>query len=207
MKKALIRNIVLTILVIGVVICAYILIKKSFDTVGEGQIEIILEDKNGNTLFDDLYKYTKDDTLWSIILDNYNDENLLYDETDLYGVRLLGIKGVETNFTSSYLALYLKKNYYDEFVQARKIGYTLSYNDFITSLSIKDEISITNVEYSNEHIVITLSNNSTVDLGECVNVDNSLSLIEDDAYTYSTYGISNMKLMDGLVLKIVEVVL
>ena len=75
----------------------------------EYNVEIVLIDISNEMIADDTYLVPSDYTLFKILNENYD---LVYDKT-VYGVRVLCIDSMKTNFKDEYIAIYVDDKYSD----------------------------------------------------------------------------------------------
>ena len=110
MKNKILQNILISFGIIAIAIILIIILKPNNTPDTIGSFTIILIDENNNEVFNDSYAFTKEDTLWEIIKENYN-EGLEYNTTPAYGIQLLTIAGVETDFYNDYISIYINGKY------------------------------------------------------------------------------------------------
>mgnify|MGYP006916092309 FL=1 len=118
MDKAKTKSLIIKIVISLVILVAAILtvhfinkkIKDNSKSKSDGVITVIVIDVNEIEVSHEDLSFSKDDTLWDILLDFYGD-TLVYEENELYGIKLLGICNINTDFVNSYLALYVNDGY------------------------------------------------------------------------------------------------
>lgn len=107
MRKLILKFIVSILLVASVVIVFIIYNNVNKNNKEElYNVNIVIASKE-ETLKDDNYKIKSDVTLFELLDSNYE---LVYDET-IYGVRLLGIDTIITDFKTSYIAIFVDDKY------------------------------------------------------------------------------------------------
>lgn len=105
--RNLILKIVVSILLVATVIITLVLVNKNEVKNDEiYNVNIVISNKE-ETIRDDNYQVKSDTTLFNLLDTNYD---IVYDET-IYGVRLLGIDTIITDFKSSYIAIYVDNKY------------------------------------------------------------------------------------------------
>ena len=105
--RNLILKIVVSILLIATVIITLVLANKNEVKNDEiYNVNIVISNKE-ETIRNDNYQIKSDVTLFNLLDTNYD---IVYDET-IYGVRLLGIDTIITDFKSSYIAIYVDNKY------------------------------------------------------------------------------------------------
>ena len=105
--RNLILKIVVSILLIATVIITLVLANKNEVKNDEIYNVNIVVSNREETIRDDNYQVKSDVTLFNLLDTNYD---IVYDET-IYGVRLLGIDTIITDFKSSYIAIYVDNKY------------------------------------------------------------------------------------------------
>ena len=105
--RNLIFKIVVSILLIATVIITLVLANKNEVKNDEIYNVNIVVSNREETIRDDNYQVKSDVTLFNLLDTNYD---IVYDET-IYGVRLLGIDTIITDFKSSYIAIYVDNKY------------------------------------------------------------------------------------------------
>ena len=110
MKKLIIK-IALAFLAIAFLITSLVIYNKNFkDKKNKDnpniEVNIVLIDIEGKELLNDFYN-GYDKTLFDILNDNYK---IRYDES-IYGIRLLDFESVKTDFTNTYIAIYVDESY------------------------------------------------------------------------------------------------
>ena len=105
--RNLILKIVVSILLIATVIITLVLANKNEVKKDEIYNVNIVVSNREETIRDDNYQVKSDTTLFNLLDTNYD---IVYDET-IYGVRLLGIDTIITDFKSSYIAIYVDNKY------------------------------------------------------------------------------------------------
>ena len=106
--RKLILKIIVSILLVASVVIVFII----YNNVNKNNkeelynVNIVIAFKE-ETLKDDNYKIKSDVTLFELLDSNYE---LVYDET-IYGVRLLGIDTIITDFKTSYIAIFVDDKY------------------------------------------------------------------------------------------------
>ncbi|MBO5415046.1 MAG: DUF4430 domain-containing protein [Clostridia bacterium] len=108
MRKQLIIKIAIAALVVAIAVASIIIYKKTQNPVADvgGGVTVELVSLDGETQSKQL-DFEEGDTLVDILLDNYE---VNYEETE-YGFLLLGIDGIQTDFTSTYIAVYINGEY------------------------------------------------------------------------------------------------
>lgn len=76
----------------------------------KGTMTVIIVNIDGEEVSHKELDFEKDSTVWDTLYNAYSD-TIEYKEDLTYGVKLLGICGIETNFITSYLALYVNDVY------------------------------------------------------------------------------------------------
>ena len=105
--RNLILKIVVSILLIAVVILTLVLANKNETKSGEiYHVNIVISNQE-QIIKDDNYEVKSDVTLFNLLDSKYE---LVYDET-IYGIRLLGIDTIITDFKTSYIAIYVDDKY------------------------------------------------------------------------------------------------
>ena len=105
--RNLILKIVVSILLITTVILTLVLTNKNEVKTDEiYHVNIVISNQE-EIIKDDNYEINSDVTLFNLLDSNYE---LVYDET-AYGVRLLGIDTIITDFKTSYIAIYVDNKY------------------------------------------------------------------------------------------------
>ena len=110
MKNKILQNILISFGIIAIAIILIIILKPNNTPDTIGSFTIILIDENDKEVFNDTYEFNEEDTLWEIIKENYSD-GLEYNTTPAYGIQLLSIAGVETDFSSDYISIYINGKY------------------------------------------------------------------------------------------------
>ena len=105
--RNLILKIVVSILLIATVIIAFVLVNNNKVKNDEIYNVNIVVSSTEETIRNDNYQVKSDVTLFNLLDTNYD---IVYDET-IYGVRLLGIDTIITDFKSSYIAIYVDNKY------------------------------------------------------------------------------------------------
>ena len=105
--RNLILKIVVSILLIATVIITLVLANKNEVKKDEIYNVNIVVSNREETIRNDNYQVKSDTTLFNLLDTNYD---IVYDET-IYGVRLLGIDTIITDFKSSYIAIYVDNKY------------------------------------------------------------------------------------------------
>ncbi len=105
--RNLILKIVVSILLIATVIITLVLANKNEVKKDEIYNVNIVVSNREETIRNDNYQVKSDVTLFNLLDTNYD---IVYDET-IYGVRLLGIDTIITDFKSSYIAIYVDNKY------------------------------------------------------------------------------------------------
>ena len=105
--RNLILKIVVSILLIATVIITLVLANKNEVKNDEIYNVNIVVSNREETIRNDNYQIKSDVTLFNLLDSNYD---IVYDET-IYGVRLLGIDTIITDFKSSYIAIYVDNKY------------------------------------------------------------------------------------------------
>lgn len=105
--RNLILKIVVSVLLITTVVLTLVLSNRNEAKSGEiYHVNIVISNQK-EIIKDDNYEINSDVTLFNLLDSNYE---LVYDET-VYGVRLLGIDTIITDFKTSYIAIYVDNNY------------------------------------------------------------------------------------------------
>ena len=105
--RNLILKIVVSILLIIIVIVTLVLANKNETKSDEiYHVNIVISNQE-KILKDDNYEVKSDVTLFNLLDSKYE---LVYDET-IYGIRLLGIDTIITDFKTSYIAIYVDNKY------------------------------------------------------------------------------------------------
>ena len=111
MRKIVVK-ITVSVILISLTILSFLLVDfykknehKSDAT--EYNVEIVLIDISNEMIADDTYLVPSDYTLFKILNENYD---LVYDKT-VYGVRVLCIDSMKTNFKDEYIAIYVDDKY------------------------------------------------------------------------------------------------
>ncbi len=105
--RNLIIKIVVSILLVATVIITLVLVNKNEVKNDEIYNVNIVVSNREETIRNDNYQIKSDVTLFNLLDTNYD---IVYDET-IYGVRLLGIDTIITDFKSSYIAIYVDNKY------------------------------------------------------------------------------------------------
>lgn len=105
--RNLILKIIVSILLITTVVVTLVLANKNEVKNDEIYNVNIVVSNREETIRDDNYQVKSDVTLFNLLDANYD---IVYDET-IYGVRLLGIDTIITDFKSSYIAIYVDNKY------------------------------------------------------------------------------------------------
>ena len=108
MKKTIFKvflSIVLISLTVSFLLIYNNFIKPKNDVSGE--IEIKLEDIESNLLSSNKYNFRSEDTLFDILKNNYE---IRY-ETSTYGIVLLDINEIKTDFTKTFIAIYVDNKF------------------------------------------------------------------------------------------------
>ena len=105
--RNLILKIVVSVLLITTVVLTLVLSNRNEAKSGEiYHVNIVISNQT-EIIKDDNYEINSDVTLFNLLDSNYE---LVYDET-VYGIRLLGIDTIITDFKTSYIAIYVDNNY------------------------------------------------------------------------------------------------
>lgn len=105
--RNLIIKIIVSILLITTVAVTIVLTNNNKPNKGDiYNVNIVIKNQS-ETLNDDNYEIESDQTLFDLLDSNYE---LKYDNT-AYGVRLLGIDTIITDFKTSYIAIYVDDKY------------------------------------------------------------------------------------------------
>ena len=105
--RNLVIKIIVSILLITTVAVTIVLTNNNKPNKGDiYNVNIVIKNQS-ETLNDDYYKIESDQTLFDLLDSNYE---LKYDNT-AYGVRLLGIDTIITDFKTSYIAIYVDDKY------------------------------------------------------------------------------------------------
>ena len=105
--RNLIIKIVVSILLVATVIITLVLTNKNEIKNDEiYNVNIVISNQE-EIIKNDNYQVKSDTTLFNLLDTNYE---IVYDET-LYGIRLLGIDTIITDFKSSYIAIYVDNKY------------------------------------------------------------------------------------------------
>lgn len=105
--RNLIIKIIVSILLITTVVVTIVLTNNNKPNKGDiYNVNIVIKNQS-ETLNDDYYEIESDQTLFDLLDSNYE---LKYDNT-AYGVRLLGIDTIITDFKTSYIAIYVDDKY------------------------------------------------------------------------------------------------
>jgi len=105
--RNLILKIIVSILLITTVVVTLVLANKNEVKNDEIYNVNIVVSNREETIRNDNYQIKSDVTLFNLLDTNYD---IVYDET-IYGVRLLGIDTIITDFKSSYIAIYVDNKY------------------------------------------------------------------------------------------------
>lgn len=113
MRKIVVK-ITVAVILISLTTLSFILVdfykkNKHKSDATEYNVEIVLIDISNEMIADDTYLVPSNYTLFKILNENYN---LVYDET-VYGVRVLCIDSMKTNFKDEYIAIYVDDKYSD----------------------------------------------------------------------------------------------
>ena len=105
--RNLILKIIVSVLLITTVVLTLVLSNRNEAKSGEiYHVNIVISNQT-EIIKDDNYEINSDVTLFNLLDSNYE---LVYDET-VYGIRLLGIDTIITDFKTSYIAIYVDNNY------------------------------------------------------------------------------------------------
>ena len=105
--RNLVIKIIVSILLITTVAVTIVLTNNNKPNKGDiYNVNIVIKNQS-ETLNDDYYEIESDQTLFDLLDSNYE---LKYDNT-AYGVRLLGIDTIITDFKTSYIAIYVDDKY------------------------------------------------------------------------------------------------
>ena len=105
--RNLVIKIIVSILLITTVVVTIVLTNNNKPNKGDiYNVNIVIKNQS-ETLNDDYYEIESDQTLFDLLDSNYE---LKYDNT-AYGVRLLGIDTIITDFKTSYIAIYVDDKY------------------------------------------------------------------------------------------------
>lgn len=105
--RNIILKIVVSVLLIATVILTLVLTNKNEAKADEIYNVNIVVSNLEEEIRNDSYEIKSDVTLFNLLDSNYE---LVYDETT-YGVRLLGIDTIITDFKTSYIAIYVDNKY------------------------------------------------------------------------------------------------
>ena len=107
-------KIVISLIVLGIAIPLVIIINKKLknDSKAEsyGHMTVIVIDIDGNEVENKVLEYDEGATTWDTLYNAFKD-TIDYKEDHTYGVKLLAICGIETDFVNTYLALYVNDVY------------------------------------------------------------------------------------------------
>ena len=105
--RNLVIKIIVSILLITTVVVTIVLTNNNKPNKGDiYNVNIVIKNQS-ETLNDDYYEIESNQTLFDLLDSNYE---LKYDNT-AYGVRLLGIDTIITDFKTSYIAIYVDDKY------------------------------------------------------------------------------------------------
>ena len=105
--RNIILKIIVSVLLIATVILTLVLTNKNEAKADEMYNVNIVVSNREEEIRNDSYEIKSDVTLFNLLDSNYE---LVYDET-IYGVRLLGIDTIITDFKTSYIAIYVDNKY------------------------------------------------------------------------------------------------
>lgn len=105
--RNIILKIIASILLITTIIVTFVLINKNETKTNEIYNVNIVVSNQEQIIRDDNYQIESSTTLFDLLDKNYE---LIYDKT-AYGVRLLGIDTIITDFKTSYIAIYVDNVY------------------------------------------------------------------------------------------------
>lgn len=110
MRKQLIIKIIVTLLLLSICIASVLLfnkyVKEKAISKDIGTITIELVDFDGSKSQKE-FSYKEGDSVWSIVKDNYQ---VKYSETQ-FGIMITEIDGIITDFTTTYIAIYVNDEY------------------------------------------------------------------------------------------------
>ena len=110
MRKQTIIKIIITILLLGICISSVLLfnkyVKDKAISKELGKITIELVDFDGSKSTKE-FSYKEGDSVWSILKDNYQ---VTYKETQ-FGIMVSEIDNIITDFTTTYIAIYVNDEY------------------------------------------------------------------------------------------------
>ena len=131
MRKLIIK-IIVSLILIGIAIGTFFIIN-NISSSGSGTLNIKVYDINENMVSDKDIEFKKEDKLIDILENNYQ----IRTSNSIYGIVLYDIDDIKTDFTTTYIAIYIDDKYSNYGVSGIKLydGMRISFKEMVVYYS------------------------------------------------------------------------
>lgn len=131
MRKLIIK-IIVSLILIGIAIGTFFIINNISNS-GSGTLNIKVYDINENMVSDKDIEFKKEDKLIDILENNYQ----IRTSNSIYGIVLYDIDDIKTDFTTTYIAIYIDNKYSNYGVSGIKLydGMRISFKEMVVYYS------------------------------------------------------------------------
>ena len=131
MRKLIIK-IIVSLILIGIAIGTFFIIN-NISRSGSGTLNIKVYDINENMVSDKDIEFKKEDKLIDILENNYQ----IRTSNSIYGIVLYDIDDIKTDFTTTYIAIYIDDKYSNYGVSGIKLydGMRISFKEMVVYYS------------------------------------------------------------------------